>query len=191
MEYKLLGISENVKSINIGDYIQVLAASQFIPTNTGFIQREYLKQYSGPEAKVIMNGWYMHHPENWPPSNLIHPLFVAFHINILAKEQLLSEDSVNYLKKHTPIGCRDLDTLALLKSKKIDSYFSGCLTLTLGLKYKSVKKEDNIYIVDPYIKIIKTPLFFIKVCITLILYLSDISFTVPVVRTYGYGAWRK
>ena len=174
MDYKLLGVSQNVSEINIGDYIQALAASQFIPTNTGFIQREYIKQYSETEAKMIMNGWFMHHPENWPPSNLIRPLFVAFHINILAKDQLLSEESINYLKKHKPIGCRDLYTLSLLKSKNIDSYFSGCLTLTLGLKYKSEKKEDKIYIVDPYIQVIKTPLFFIRICITLILHFSEI-----------------
>ena len=55
MDYKLLGVSQNVSEINIGDYIQALAASQFIPTNTGFIQREYIKQYSETDTAFALH----------------------------------------------------------------------------------------------------------------------------------------
>lgn len=84
MNYKLLSVSTEGQ-VNIGDYIQALASKQFLPHLDGFIQREELKGYNEEECKVIMNGWYMHHPENWPPSNKIIPLYVAFHINSLAK----------------------------------------------------------------------------------------------------------
>jgi hypothetical protein len=149
MKNKLLAVS-TVAEINIGDYIQALASSQFLNKLDGFVQREYLNAYDGEETKMIMNGWYMHHPENWPPSSKIIPLFVSFHINSLAKEYLLSESSLNYLKKHEPIGCRDILTTNRLKEKQINAYFSGCMTLTLGKKYKSERKDDTIYIVDPY-----------------------------------------
>lgn len=152
MKYKLLSVSKSSKliGINIGDYIQALAAAQFYPHIDGFIDRdEDLKDYEGEQCKVIMNGWYMHNPINWPPSKKIIPLFVAFHLNILVQKELLSPSSIAYLKQYTPIGCRDINTLALLKGCGIDAYFSGCMTLTLGEKYYSKIKEDKTYIVDP------------------------------------------
>lgn len=152
MKYKLLAVSKfpNISGINIGDYIQALASSQFLPQVDGFIDRdEELRNYDGEPCKVIMNGWYMHIPQNWPPSDLIDPLFVAFHINSSVKDFLLSPTSIMYLKKHQPIGCRDINTMELLKNKGVDAYFSGCMTLTLGEKYYSEKKDNNVYIVDP------------------------------------------
>lgn len=147
--YKLLAVSTE-KQVNIGDYIQALAAAQFFPKSYGFIQRDKLKEYDGEKCKVIMNGWYMHHTEQWPPSEKIIPLFVAFHINTSAKDGLLSEESIEYLKKFQPIGCRDYFTRDLLASKGIDAYFSACLTLTLGMTYKSKVREDKCYFVNPF-----------------------------------------
>ena len=152
MQYKLLAVSKfpNISGVNIGDYVQALASSQFLPHIDGFIDRdEDLKDYTGDPCKVIMNGWYMHQPQNWPPSDLIDPLFVAFHLNSGVKEALLSSQSIVYLKNHQPIGCRDLNTLDLLSKNGIDAYFSGCMTLTLGEKYHSEEKENKTYIVDP------------------------------------------
>ncbi len=152
MRYKLLAVAKfpNISGVNIGDYIQALASSQFLPQVDGFIDRdEELKDYAGEPCKVIMNGWYMHLPQNWPPSDLINPLFVAFHINSGVQDVLLSNASLSYFGKHQPIGCRDLNTMKLLKKNGIQSYFSGCMTLTLGEKYHSEKKEDKTYIVDP------------------------------------------
>lgn len=152
MKYKLLAVSKfpNISGVNIGDYIQALASSQFFPKVDGFIDRdEDLKEYAGEPCKVIMNGWYMHIPQNWPPSSLIEPLFVAFHINSGVKKELLSHASLSYLRNHQPIGCRDLNTMELLKKNGIEAYFSGCMTLTLGEKYHSEEKEDKTYIVDP------------------------------------------
>ena len=152
MRYKLLAVSKfpNISGVNIGDYIQALASSQFLPKVDGFIDRdEELKDYAGEPCKLIMNGWYMHIPQNWPPSNLIDPLFVAFHINSGVKKELLSHTSISYLRNHQPIGCRDFNTMELLKKNGIAAYFSGCMTLTLGEKYHSEEKENKTYIVDP------------------------------------------
>ena len=151
MKYKLLSI-RGEKETNIGDYIQALASAQFLPHVDGFINREALKDYNEEECKVIMNGWYMHHPEQWPPSKKINPLFVAVHFNTLAKEKLLSVESINYLKTYEPIGCRDTYTERTLTEKGIKAYFSGCMTLTLGYKYmvNDNQREDKCYFVDPY-----------------------------------------
>lgn len=155
MKYKLLSVGKDKKlppSINIGDYIQAVAASQFLPSIDGFIDRdEELKVYDGEECKVIMNGWYMHKPQNWPPSPKINPLFVAFHINSAYTNYFKTKESIAYLKRFEPIGCRDIHTLNFLESQNVNAYFSGCLTLTLGQKYASKKKNDTIYFVDPYV----------------------------------------
>lgn len=150
MEYKLLSISKNIDGVNIGDYIQALASSQFYPRIDGFVERDELSLYDDEDCKVIMNGWYMAKPENWPPSRHINPLFVAFHINSKAKDSMLSKESIEYLKKYEPIGCRDTYTMDLLKGKGIDAYFSGCMTLTLGYKYKRKVCGNKVYFVDPY-----------------------------------------
>jgi O-antigen/teichoic acid export membrane protein len=160
---KLLAVSTEAE-INIGDYIQALASSQYYPTIDGFVEREKLLEYKGEKTNVIMNGWYMHHPEQWPPTDKITPLFVAFHINILAKDALLSEKSINYLKRHEPIGCRDEWTATLLRDKGVKAYFSACMTLTLGKRFKNKAKDaGKVYFVDlaySYNKIQVIPLLF-------------------------------
>lgn len=150
MKFKLLSIRKDVSAVNIGDYVQALASSQFYPQIDGFVERDELSLYDGESCKMIMNGWYMAKPENWPPSDKIDPLFVAFHINSKAKDKMLQPKSIDYLKHHEPIGCRDTYTRDLLKEKGVDAYFSGCMTLTLGKEYHSDEKEDKVYFVDPY-----------------------------------------
>lgn len=138
---------------NIGDYIQSLAANQFLYDEPIFINREKLSRYDGEEVKLIMNGWFLHQPKNWPPSYIIKPLFVSFHLNSTAYEILESNEVIEYFKKNEPIGCRDLNTMHKLKEFNIEAYFTGCLTLTLGERYKSVEKTNEIIFVDPYFEI--------------------------------------
>lgn len=150
MNYGVLAVS-SPSLINIGDYIQAVAARQFLPKLDVFIDREQLREYNGEPVKIIMNGYYMHDGTQWPPSPKIIPLFVAVHINTLVKDYLLSDESIAYFKQHEPIGCRDKYTMHLLQNKGVDAYFSGCLTLTLGQNYHSDEKNDDVYIVDPVI----------------------------------------
>ncbi len=162
---------------NIGDYIQSLAAAQFLPPKIEpYINREKLDEYNGEEVRLIMNGWFMHEPSHWPPSPKIHPLFVSFHLNVLAKSELLKDESINYLKKFEPIGCRDKNTVKLLTDNGVDAYFSGCLTLTLGESYKSAAntKRNGIYFTDVYNYFDKAPLQLIKTLIILLTNLRSI-----------------
>ena len=102
IKYTLLSVSI-IPSINIGDYVQALAARQFYPHLDAFVERERLHKCEQP-CKMIMNGWYMHQLEHWPPSGFIQPLYVAFHLNKLAQDKLLLPQSINYFKTHQPIG---------------------------------------------------------------------------------------
>lgn len=136
---------------NLGDDIQSLAAKQFLPRVDLFLDRDFLNSIDSEEKiKVLMNGWFTHRPENWPPSPAIEPLFVSFHMAPIVAEKLLTTRTIEYLKNYEPIGCRDTYTEKLLKSKGIDAYFSGCLTLTLdyGYDYFKTKKREDVLIVD-------------------------------------------
>lgn len=139
--------------INIGDYVQSIAAKQFLPRVDQMIDRDDLKHYDGEKVKLIMNGWFGYNPENWPPSDEIFPLFVSFHLNKNISEKLLNNQKVvDYLKKNQPIGCRDYNTATKMKERGIDAYFSCCLTTTLNYDGKlfeqEIKKTNKILLVD-------------------------------------------
>lgn len=139
---------------NIGDYIQSLAQEQFFNHIDYLVERETINRFDSSEkVRLIMNAWWMWHPENFPPSESIIPLFISFHIVPSIAEKMLTPIVVEYLKKHEPIGARDVGTRDLLQKYGIKSYFSGCLTLTLGLKYKSEKHDGTIIFVDPYYEV--------------------------------------
>ena len=139
MKFGLLVYWDKVR--NIGEYIQSLAALPFLPKLDQFLNKETLSTFNGEEHKLILNGWFMHYPQNWPPSKNINPLIISFHISPKTKALLLSDKAIEYYKLHEPIGCRDHDTLELLKAKGVDAYFSGCLTLTL---------DKNLYVDENY-----------------------------------------
>ena len=149
MEYGLIVASTR----NLGDDIQSLAAKQFLPRIDRFLERDSLNQFKSKNVvKAIMNGWFTHRPDNWPPSSVIDPLFVSFHITPKAANKLLGQKGIEYFKKHEPIGCRDIYTKKLLESKGIKAYFSGCLTTTLDYGYKNLakRKTDKILLIDVY-----------------------------------------
>lgn len=135
--------------VNIGDYIQSLAAKQFFPDsyNSILIDRDKLGLYNGPKVKMIMNSWYFVNKNNKAFSDNIDPIFVSLHIN---NTESITKETIEYLKKHEPIGCRDYATSVALAKKGVKAYFSGCLTTTLDEKYKvdDSERTDEIIFCD-------------------------------------------
>ena len=121
-------------SHNLGDYIQTLAVKQHFRTNLIEVNREKLHEKPKEKSNLLINGWFMENPSHWPPHGDYNPLFISFHLNPTAKETMLTDSGVAYLKKHEPIGCRDDYTVLLLQSRGIKAYFSACLTLTFQRK---------------------------------------------------------
>lgn len=134
--------------INLGDYVQSTAAKQFFPAVNAFIPRDHMNAYKGDPVKMIMNAWYMDLPENFPPSAEVNPLYVSIHINSTIAEKIFTPNSIAHFKKFEPIGCRDFYTRDMLRSKGIDAYYSGCMTLTLGETYKRDNITDDVYFID-------------------------------------------
>jgi Polysaccharide pyruvyl transferase len=150
------GLLQYPDTDNIGDEMQSLAVRQFLPRVDSYIDREAMNGFvstDGP-AWTVLNGWFCHKPENWPPSEHITPLILSFHLSPApspwgatgapATEIILGEPSVRYLRGFGPVGARDLPTLDLLKKAGIDSYFSGCMTLTL--RRPAVERDDNLVV---------------------------------------------
>jgi hypothetical protein len=143
---------QNLNVINIGDYIQSLAQAQFFEKIDFFVPRENIKNFNANEKIVmILNGWFKDYAEDWPPNSCIDPLFTSFHITPKIVQDPFFAKWIEYFKQYTPIGCRDKETMAILQRNGVDAYFSGCLTLTLGEKYKTQTKTNEIYFVDTYI----------------------------------------
>ena len=131
---------------NIGDYIQAVATRQFVSPIDEYIEQEEADKYFPEDKtpiKLVMNGWFQWRAENWPPSEYIYPLLISMHISPLKAEQLLTPAGISFLKKYSPVGCRDLQTKQLLESKGIPAYFSACMSLTLGEKYKIKPSEKR------------------------------------------------
>ena len=45
--------------------------------------------------------------------------------------EMLTPDAIAYLKKYGPVGCRDWQSVALLRAVGVPAFFSGCLTTTV------------------------------------------------------------
>jgi len=156
MKYKLLAVSTE-KVINLADYIQAVAAAQFLPHIDGFIEREQILDYDGEPCRVIMNGFFQSNPYQWPPSGKIDPLMISFGLSNTAKWRLLDKRGLEFFKKHEPLGCRDMTTMNVLSERGLQASFSACLTLTLGKKYFSAEKNQQVYFIDPYFEVKNFP----------------------------------
>ncbi len=148
---------------NIGDEVQSLAARRFLPRVDYYFDRDNIDgtQIGKDEVvKLIMNGWYTHHPENWPPKNsAIEPLLVSMHVeqdalNGEAAKAFSSAGSVEFLNTFGPVGARNYPTMEFLNSIGVESYFAGCITLTLN-PADGVKKRDYILAVDVSDEVLK------------------------------------
>ena len=140
---------KNIKYGNIGDYIQSLAALQYLPKNCKpyFIDRDRILFYKGPKVKLIMNGWFLLRPGSLGISQQIEPIFVSYH---LFNDGPLPTAYLIGIKNFTPIGCRDMHTKDNLIKNGVNAYFSSCLTTTLDIDYssKDKKRSNDIIFID-------------------------------------------
>lgn len=143
---------------NIGDEIQSIAARQFLPQIDYFINRDNIdniESSANEKIKIIMNGWFISPYKkdgliHWPPkNNNLIPLLISMHIDSINQTTKIfaSKTSQAFLKSHSPIGTRNIHSYEFLQSLSIDSYFSGCLTLTL-IPDKNIKKDNFILAID-------------------------------------------
>ncbi|WP_421132060.1 polysaccharide pyruvyl transferase family protein [Alteromonas sp. A079] len=150
---------EYSNSDNLGDEVQSIAAKRFLPTVDYFVDRDNWDSSNIKEpARLIANGWYTHNTETWLPSNeFISPLFISFHITPKARPVFEKKETLEFLQRHGPIGCRDFETKEFLLARGVDAYFSGCLTLTLQTRDIPSKHNATVFMDIPDRLVSKMP----------------------------------
>src|SRR5688572_10324305 len=84
MSTAAFGLLSYAGTNNLGDEVQSLAALRFLPRVDRLVDRDNLSSFETAErtpVSVILNGWYGHRPENWPPAPCIRPLLVSVHFS--------------------------------------------------------------------------------------------------------------
>ena len=159
--------SYSVSTTNLGDHIQIIAQLRLMESlglsPDVYIDRDNEIHSCGKydtlgDGKLFlpMNGWHKTNQKQWPPSDSIIPLFIGFHIRTLSNafgNVPTSPKSIEYFKKHGPIGCRDLYTHELLQKYGVDSYISNCLTTTFPTRKKK-KTQTKIFVTSKEQKIL-------------------------------------
>lgn len=147
IKYGLLKYSTD----NVGDSIQGIAARKFLPQIDYYFERDNMdatKTKPGETVKVIINGWWGDGPENWPPLDQnLEILPVSMYVEDRIQAEFKKPRSQLLLNHFGPVGARSRGTEKFLKGIGVESYFSGCLTLTLNPD-KHIKKQDYILAVD-------------------------------------------
>lgn len=152
MKYGLLYYKD---TDNIGDDIQTYASSRFLPKIDYMIDRENIELFvpnKKEKVSTIMNAWYIHDGFNFNISPYILPLYtsvffkyIEYYKGIEVGSDYLNRNIIKSLKNYGPVGCRDNHTKKMLSKLGIESYFSGCLTLTLD-KFSNVEKGNYIVV---------------------------------------------
>ncbi|MDR0483041.1 MAG: polysaccharide pyruvyl transferase family protein [Cellulomonadaceae bacterium] len=141
---------------NLGDEVQSIAARRFLPQVDYYINRDELGTFSDPdntdEIKLIANGWYMHSPYQFAPTDPnINPLWVSMYVNRgndKVQQAMFGPDGLAAMRgPGIPVGARDPETAKLMRSKGLDAYWSGCATLTLQ-RDERIKKQDFVLACD-------------------------------------------
>lgn len=141
-------------TINIGDDIQSFIASTLVKPSYIVMRDNYEEVYSfetgervelTEKVHLIMNGWFMHGSEWVGPSksmddvkfpyknDLIIPVFISTCLSPDCPE-LYEEESIEYLKKYSPVLCRDKTTFEMLDERGVEVEFSGCITASLDIE---------------------------------------------------------
>jgi hypothetical protein len=143
---------------NLGDYVQILAClrllermhlrpSVYLDRDTELASAPALEACSG-RVVLPLNGWFKRTvgtDPQWPPHERIIPVFIGFHVRPHQCAAMLEPQSIDYLKAHGPIGCRDPFTMRALKEKGVSTYLSHCLSLTFARR-KPEQAGDRIVV---------------------------------------------
>lgn len=123
------------------------------------------RRYSGPEAELnlvevyrdgnvyqdipedtwyIAFGWYMHDIFGKSFNIPFHPNLRPILLSVFVRyPEMLTPEAIAYLKKYGPVGCRDWQSVALLRAVGVPAFFSGCLTTTVDTLFPAAERDNR------------------------------------------------
>ncbi|MDP9105649.1 MAG: polysaccharide pyruvyl transferase family protein [Candidatus Eremiobacteraeota bacterium] len=162
-------VSLKVSTENLGDHIQIIAGQRLLSrlgiTPARTVDRDdeldsAAALPSGDEpAGILLNGWFKSKHSAWPPHARYAPVLHGFHIRLFQCPPLVSEASIAFFRRHEPIGCRDVYTANLLRSKGVEVFVSNCLSLTYSRRIERPETQTEVFVVsrDERIKEVLAP----------------------------------
>lgn len=119
---------------DVHDEKQIKTTNGNIKARAFPLDRDFASGRNYPENTwLLCNGWFMHRNYkgeiDFPFPDSINPIYISFHLN---DPSVLTQRVADELKKSAPIGCRDWTTVYRLREMGVSSFFSGCLTTTVG-----------------------------------------------------------
>ena len=106
-----------------------------------------LDEEDGPVG-ILLNGWFKTNRAEWPPHPKLAPLIHGFHIRLFQCPELISDASIDFFRRHQPIGCRDVSTETLLRSKGVEAFTSNCLSLALPRRIDDPMTQTEVFVVS-------------------------------------------
>ncbi len=150
--------SLKVSTENLGDHIQIIAGLRLLARlgiqPTRYIDRDNeihsapgLDEEIGPVG-ILLNGWFKTNRAEWPPHPKLVPLILGFHIKLFQCPEMISEASIEFFRRHQPIGCRDVYTQNILQAKGVQAFTSNCLSLTFPRRIDNPATQTEVFVVS-------------------------------------------
>ena len=121
------------------------------------------RKYAGPEGELnlvevyrdgnvyqdipedtwyIAFGWYMHDIFGKSFNIPFHPNLRPILLSVFVRyPEMLTPEAIAYLKKYGPVGCRDWQSVAVLRAVGVPAFFSGCLTTTVDTLFPTTSPD--------------------------------------------------
>lgn len=153
MKYGNITYNKRNGRLNLGDDIQLLAIENLYKmmgidySDVVRIEFSDLYMWEGEELVVpisfpiISYGTEMNITCFSP--NIV-PVFLA--LSIVA--ETLGGGDIEYLKKFSPIGCRDVHTMEIMRKYDIPAYLFGCMTMTFPKVWKESGDRRKVFCID-------------------------------------------
>jgi Capsular polysaccharide synthesis protein/Polysaccharide pyruvyl transferase len=150
--------SLKVSTENLGDHIQIFAGLRLL-ARLGIEPTQYIDRddeiHSAPgldyefgPVGILLNGWFKTNSAEWPPHPKLVPLILGFHIRLFQCPELISEASIEFFRRHQPIGCRDVYTTNLLQAQGVQAFTSNCLSLTFPRRIDNPPVQTEVFVVS-------------------------------------------
>lgn len=143
------------RPVNLGDPIQSYAV-KLLYKEMGIddddiipVPRYDMKNYDGEECICVVNTCSTYEELAYdshfmPPSKKIYAVPLSLHIN-----RNIPMEELEFYRQCIDVGCRDVYTKEKLTQLGVNSYLTGCLTLTFSRRTpEQERKADKIYLID-------------------------------------------